>query len=508
MRLLNVRSLEFKDFHRDVPKYVTTSHRWSAGNEAMISDIKSVHNTDKSGYKKVEGFARCVREHIGYVDWLWIDTCCVNQDSTTEVDEAVNSMFRWYSDAEICLAYLADVEDAKDVDQFRQSEWFKRGWTLQELLAPPFIVFMSRHWQVIGCKGKDKYTKCEMNGLKGPALEQIIAEITEVPECVLHDYEQSKRYTTEQKLAWIAGRDTTKIEDMYYSLLGIFDVRMSLSYGEGTRSARQRLLKKIWKRDQQAGQFQKVVDWLSPPDPETNHAAARKRHEPDTGAWLLQSNEYQNWKAGDIRHLWLYGKAGCGKTVLCSSAIEDIRMYSETVKNTTCAIFYFTFSDNQKQSYEDLLRSLVAQLGWKEPGLSMLTQACEKPNASRPAVDELEKIALACVQPYDELFLLLDALDECPEGSEVRQNVLAGLERVAQEAGNIKMFVTSREVTDVGDCMQTLGANFTSVAARSVNADIERYTTNQLSRDRRLSRLDATTKNLIADTISQRADGM
>jgi ankyrin repeat domain-containing protein 50 len=259
---------------------------------------------------------------------------------------------------------------------------------------------------------------------------------------------------------------------------------------------------------QQSDQFKKIKAWLSPPDPWTNHIAARQRHEPYTGTWLLQSDQYQKWKAGDIHHLWMFGKAGCGKTVLCSTVIEDVREYCDGSSNAMYAAFYFSFSDNQKQLYEDLLRSLVAQLSWKEPGLSILTQACAKPNANHAIVDELENIMLACIQPYDELFLLLDAIDECPEGNEVRQNVLEGLERVTQKAGNIRMFITSREVTDVGDYMQTLGARFTPVAARSVDADIQRYTWNQLSRDRKLSRLDATTKNMIGDTISQRADGM
>ena len=138
----------------------------------------------------------------------------------------------------------------------------------------------------------------------------------------------------------------------------------------------------------------------------------------------------------------------------------------------------------------------------------MLTQACEEPNANAPAVDELEQIMLACIQQYDELFVLLDALDECPEGNEVRQNVLEGLERVAQKAGNVRMFVTSREVPDIGESMQTLGANIMSVAAQSVNADIERYISRQLLLDRKLSTFDGTTKSLIRETIEQRADGM
>jgi hypothetical protein len=104
---------------------------------------------------------------------------------------------------------------------------------------------LSKDWQVIGCKGKDKYTKSELNGLKGPALEQTVAATTGVLECVLHNYNYSKRYTTEEKLGWIVGRDTTRSEDMYYSLLGLFEVRMSLSYGEGAMNARRRLLRKI-----------------------------------------------------------------------------------------------------------------------------------------------------------------------------------------------------------------------------------------------------------------------
>ena len=164
--------------------------------------------------------------------------------------------------------------------------------------------------------------------------------------------------------------------------------------------------------------------------------------------------------------------------------------------------FYFTFSDNRKQSYEDLLLSLVAQLGWDKPGPSILMQAYEKPNASVPRVDELEKIVLACFQSYDELFLLLDALDECLESKEARQNVLDGLERLVQGAPSTRMFVTSREVGSVGDSMQALGADVLPVASQLVNADIQRYTSTQLARDRNLSKLDATTRNLIESTIS------
>ncbi|KAK0272969.1 hypothetical protein LTR35_012641 [Friedmanniomyces endolithicus] len=221
--------------------------------EAMIGDVQNRRNMDKSGYQKVEGFAQYVMANFKDMEWLWIDTCCINQDSSQEVNEAVNSMFSWYANAYVCLAYLTDVPDSKDEHEFEASEWFRRGWTLQELLAPQIVVFLSRDWAVIGHKASRGWTSSSV-GVEvdaGPSLVPAIASITRVPVSVLHDFEQSKRYTVEERLAWSAGRETTKREDVYYSLLGMFGVRMSLDYGEGTEEARRRLLRKIAKSDQQ-----------------------------------------------------------------------------------------------------------------------------------------------------------------------------------------------------------------------------------------------------------------
>ncbi|KAF2479868.1 ankyrin repeat-containing domain protein, partial [Neohortaea acidophila] len=147
----------------------------------------------------------------------------------------------------------------------------------------------------------------------------------------------------------------------------------------------------------QAARFQEVIDWLSPPDPWTNHASARKLHEPHTGKWLLQSGQYQQWKRGDVRHMWFYGKAGCGKTVLSSTVIEDLNLHCDTDTDSRLAIFYFTFSDNRKQTFESLLLSLVQY---------------DKPNRSLPAPAALEEILLSCIAQSGQIFLVLDALDE------------------------------------------------------------------------------------------------
>ncbi|SMY29321.1 unnamed protein product [Zymoseptoria tritici ST99CH_1A5] len=258
----------------------------------------------------------------------------------------------------------------------------------------------------------------------------------------------------------------------------------------------------------QSDQFKKITHWLSPPDPWTNHASARQRHEPHTGAWLLDHRSYLDWKAGTERHMWLYGKAGCGKTVLCSTIIEDMRRHCGNLSNVGHAIFYFSFSDDQKQTFKDLILSLAVQLAWKEPGLSMLQQAYEKPGSTEPSTEELKKIVLSMIQSYDRVYLQLDALDECPESNDVRQQVLDGLERLSQQGSNLAIFATSRELRDVHEAMDRLGAESLVVPTRAVDIDIQRYVMTTVSHDPRLGRLSPETKILIQDTIAQKADGM
>lgn len=239
-----------------------------------------------------------------------------------------------------------------------------------------------------------------------------------------------------------------------------------------------------------------------------NHESARQRREPQTGAWLLRHDQYLGWKSGSTRLLWVYGKTGCGKTILCSTAIEDIKAHCQNATNTGHAIFYFSFWDNQKQTYRNLIVSLVVQLGQREPGLSMLRQAYKKTERPQPGLEELQKILLSSVKSYDDVYIHLDALDECPGGNGVRHDVLGGMKRLLDQAPNVRMLTTSRDVPDVRSLMENSGADLIPVIARAVDIDIQKYISTQMSRDRKLSQLDSPTRTLIEETLSQRADGM
>ncbi|KAK3045615.1 hypothetical protein LTR09_012823 [Extremus antarcticus] len=202
------------------------------------------------------------------------------------------------------------------------------------------------------------------------------------------------------------------------------------------------------------------------------------------------------------------GKAGCGKTVLCYTVIEDIQSYCKSHANAGFAVFYFTFSDKQKQSYQSLLLSLVAQLGWREPAQSTLRQMFESPNKSVPSVRALEKILLSSVTQYNEVCLLLDAIDECPEDDDARQNVLDLIQRLARSANNLRLFITSRYLLDIKSSMEDLVASPMSVEVDAVDADIEKYVREEILRDRKLNSLPNATKDLITQTLTQNSDGM
>lgn len=103
------------------------------------------------GYSKIEGC--CIQSHEDGYRYVWIDTCCINKSTSSELSEAINSMFMWYKKAQICYAYLDDVSRCDILkEEFSNSQWFRRGWTLQELVAPNNVVFFSRDWEEIGSK--------------------------------------------------------------------------------------------------------------------------------------------------------------------------------------------------------------------------------------------------------------------------------------------------------------------------------------------------------------------
>nr|ABJ55989.1 hypothetical protein [Cercospora nicotianae] len=211
MRLLNTGTLTFETFYDEqTPPYSILSHRWAA-EEVSYVDFIAGNKRDHAGHKKVLEACRSAKSQSH--TWIWIDTVCIDKTSSAELTEAINSMYQYYADARICFAYLRDVSPGLPTQQtndaLQGSEWFRRGWTLQELLAPREVLFLDASWTAFGSKAQ---------------LPAVIHRATGVPEWYLHRPDQIPFASVAARMAWAARRQTTRSEDLAYSLLGLFNV--------------------------------------------------------------------------------------------------------------------------------------------------------------------------------------------------------------------------------------------------------------------------------------------
>ncbi|KAL8884929.1 MAG: hypothetical protein Q9215_007124 [Flavoplaca cf. flavocitrina] len=232
MRLLLTERLEFQEFFdSQTPKYAILSHRWT-GNEVSFQDFDRCKEEQRPSFDKISNCCSLAKNN-GY-EWVWIDTCCIDKKSSAELSEAINSMYAWYKKADVCYVYLVNVSWSGDWettrDEFRDSAWFTRGWTLQELLAPEDVLFFDFHWRFIGKK--------DVSSANGTSLNPHISDVTGISENDLEykDWNPPESQCVAKKLSWLSRRNTTRIEDMAYCMLGLCDVNMPLLYGEGEKA--------------------------------------------------------------------------------------------------------------------------------------------------------------------------------------------------------------------------------------------------------------------------------
>ncbi|KAK8010996.1 hypothetical protein PG990_009961 [Apiospora arundinis] len=161
MRLINVQTHELQEFYGSrIPKYAILTHTWGSeevSHQEWLSWLATGNPSvaNKQGFEKIMG--ACKVANGDELNWLWVDTNCIDKASSAELTEAINSMYAWYRGSTICYGYLADVptasnDDAAFLSSFRNSRWHRRGWTLQELLAPQSLVFYSQSWTMLGTK--------------------------------------------------------------------------------------------------------------------------------------------------------------------------------------------------------------------------------------------------------------------------------------------------------------------------------------------------------------------
>ncbi|KAF2495194.1 HET-domain-containing protein [Lophium mytilinum] len=304
MRLLKVGDdgeLSLVEFvGSNIPRYAILSHTWGSDDqEVTLKDLTESpdRGKTKAGYEKIR-FCTSEAAKNG-LPFSWVDTCCIDKLSSSDLTESINSMFRWYRDAAKCFVFLSDVSNSGSADwksAWRHSRWFTRGWTLQELVAPAKLEFFSAEGASIGIKD---------------SMVQEIHEITGISTEALQGRPLSQ-FSIDERLSWAARRETKREEDSAYSLLGIFDIHMPLIYGEGRTKAFNRLRREIQTSLTElrvvinvpslsltpaGSKMSDIKSWIDPPEYKREFEKAQMIRMPDTGDYILNDPVYKSWKS-------------------------------------------------------------------------------------------------------------------------------------------------------------------------------------------------------------------
>ncbi|OQV09788.1 NACHT domain-containing protein [Cladophialophora immunda] len=485
MRLLQCSEtgeFSFKNFGDgdQIPPYAILSHTWGLDTEEVtFEEMESGTGKDKLGYEKIRFCGEQARQDD--LQYFWIDTCCIDKKNAAELQHAINSMFRWYRDAEHCYVYLADVSISLSSSndkapyttwawewtswqgmllvwvlwgwilglpwllgrgsvgtkekhnlppvesQLRKSKWFTRGWTLQELLAPRSVKFFSKEGKYLGDKS---------------SRERLIHEITAIPELALQGTRLSQ-FSVNDRFSWSNPRQTKLEEDKAYSLLGIFGVNIHLRYGEGMTNAFERLQQEI---ENQATCIQHLR-LTDPRDDKKRIEASKGGLLEDSYRWILENPEFNQWRSAQLGSLlWIKGHPGKGKTMLLCGAINELD--KSIAKMALLSYFFCQATDPRINNAVAVLRGLLYMLVDQQP--SLVSHLQEKHVHAGKALfeDPNAWIALSTIfanilqdKSLHSTYLIVDALDECMTDL---PKLLEFVVQMSSVSSRVKWIVSSR----------------------------------------------------------------
>jgi ankyrin repeat protein len=428
-----------------VPAYAILSHTWGSDHEEVtFRDLIELATTAKAkaGYRKITFCAsRAARDGLRY---FWVDTCCINKSDAAELQEAINSMFRWYQNATRCYVYLSDVSKEPSTSddrsqrwkpEFRQSRWFTRGWTLQELIAPKSVELFSIEGTLLGNKH---------------SLEQTIQEITGIAVHAIRG-DSLSQFSEEEILSWVVERQTKRKEDIVYCLFGFFGIFMPLLYGEGRQNALKRLQEQTRKKSDhnvqslRTEQRQMLKDSLQFDQIDARHMTIKNAHA-RTCKWFLECPEYLQWLDHtrlDNHHgfLWIKGNPGTGKSTLMKFAAAHARRIR--ADREVVSFFFNARGEHLERSTVGAYRSILFQLLERSPRLlrvfDSLTYSTSRISTEYDwkigALETLLEEALGMLERPTVCYI--DALDECDENS-IRE-MIAFFERIGELSASSKV---------------------------------------------------------------------
>ncbi|KKA19770.1 Uncharacterized protein T310_6236 [Rasamsonia emersonii CBS 393.64] len=255
----------------------------------------------------------------------------------------------------------------------------------------------------------------------------------------------------------------------------------------------------------------KIERWLSPPDPSADYNKALQQRHKDSGLWFLHGDVFAKWKKRPNSFLWLHGIPGCRKTILSSAIIQDL----EETTYQPVLYFYFNFNDISKQSLDSMIRSLISQLYNKQEDireqLNSLFSSCED-GRRQPTTESLNISLRQMIQQVGEVWIVLDALDECNTRKETEALLLWIKCILDSELRNVHLIVTSRPEQDIESAISEWARTEDMIAIQKafVTNDIREYVRTKIREDEGLKRWRSIpeVQDEIENRLMEKADGM
>lgn len=248
--------------------------------------------------------------------------------------------------------------------------------------------------------------------------------------------------------------------------------------------------------------------WLQAPDASVIHNAVYTKHHPNTGLWFIKSHQFTNWLVERNSFLWLNGFAGCGKSVLCSAIIQHTLHETKHRSKVGIAFYYFAFSDESKQDAHGMLRTLLLQLSVQfQEGERELEQLRILSKYSTPSEDLLLQTLRKFLERFQDSYILLDALDECPR-DHGREVVLRVIQEIRDwRLPTVHLLVTSRDQLDIRRSLNPSYNSDLSMKNSGVDRDVLDFISYQLEHDNKLQKWQVR-QSEIQNKLTQDAQGV
>ncbi|KAF2818274.1 NACHT-domain-containing protein [Ophiobolus disseminans] len=383
MRLLKYEDngeLTIISFEDDaVPPYAILSHTWGADTEEVIfADFNTGHGKDKFGYRKIRFCGQ--QAHQDSLQYFW--------------------------------------ESA-----FRSSRWFKRGWTLQELLAPRTVEFFSEEWEKFGDK---------------VSLQSLIRKITSIPHEALNGAPLSQ-FSVAERLRWKGDRETKPP-----------------AYSEGAASAFGRLMDEIHTQERCV----QDVRHTDPRDDKRRIEETKGGLLADSYRWVLENTTFQHWQQSPHDQLlWVKGDPSKGKTMLLCGIIDELKC--AIPRTALLSYFFCQATDLRINNATAVLRGLLYMLVSQQP--SLVSHVRKRHDHAGKALFEGPNAWVALTEIFVDVlrdpslrttYLIIDALDECATD---RTKLLEFVAQQSSTSDRVKWIVSSRNWPEIEAQLERAG---------------------------------------------------